>query len=304
MLALQVDGFSHRYKNHLAVDGLNLVIAPGEIYGLIGPDGAGKTTTLRVCAGVSRPTQGTVRVFGSSPMDIESGVRANLGYMPQRHSLYGDLSIEENLRFFGELFGISREQFIARSERLLAITHLGQFRSRRADALSGGMYKKLALSCALLHQPRLLVLDEPTNGVDPISRLELFALLAEFAKEGMAALVSTTYMDEATRCNRVGLLHQGRLIAEGTLEVLLAGFLERVVHIECKASLLDRPLAGVQHCMLSLSPMGRGARAVVVKERLDSFLSALRAAGIEFDLVSPSLEDVFFTLAHQGGSHG
>lgn len=212
--AVQAQALRRRFGDVVALDGLSLEVHPGELYGLVGPDGAGKTTAIRAIAGLI-DAEGTVRVLGHDPIREGAPVRESLGLMPQQYSLYGDLTVAENLRFFGRLFCLPREAWRSRRERLLAITRLAPFVDRRADALSGGMYKKLALACALLHQPRVLLLDEPTNGVDPVSRRELWTLLYEFASEGMAVLLSTPYMDEAERCHRVGLLHRGRLLAEG-----------------------------------------------------------------------------------------
>lgn len=198
-----------------ALKGVSLAVHTGEVYGLVGPDGAGKTTAIRLMAGLLLPDAGRVRMLGEDPADTRSSVREALGLVPQRNTLYGDLSVDENLRFFARLFGLSKQDFAERRERLLDITRLGRFTDRRADALSGGMYKKLALACALLHRPRVLLLDEPTNGVDPVSRRELWELLYGLVHEGMTLLVSTPYMDEAARCHRVGLLYTGELIAEG-----------------------------------------------------------------------------------------
>lgn len=198
-----------------ALKGVSLAVHTGEVYGLVGPDGAGKTTAIRLMAGLLLPDAGHVRMLGEDPANTRSSVRESLGLVPQRNTLYGDLSVDENLRFFSRLFGLSNQDFAERRERLLDITRLGRFTDRRADALSGGMYKKLALACALLHRPRVLLLDEPTNGVDPVSRRELWELLYGLVHEGMTLLVSTPYMDEAARCHRVGLLYSGELIAEG-----------------------------------------------------------------------------------------
>jgi ABC-2 type transport system ATP-binding protein len=198
-----------------ALRGVSLAVGRGEVYGLVGPDGAGKTTAIRLMAGLLRADGGRVRMLGEDPAHPRAAVREALGLVPQRNTLYGDLSVDENLHFFARLFGLSREDFAARRERLLDITRLGRFTGRRADALSGGMYKKLALACALLHRPRVLLLDEPTNGVDPVSRRELWELLYTLVHEGMTLVVSTPYMDEAARCHRVGLLYAGELIAEG-----------------------------------------------------------------------------------------
>jgi ABC-2 type transport system ATP-binding protein len=219
--AVSIHNLSHRFRNTQALRNLTLQFDKGEIYGLIGPDGAGKTTTMRLISGLIDPQEGQVRVLGFDPRDENSHVREKLGYMPQRYSLYGDLSIEENLIFFGNLFCLSSEVYKKRVQRLLEITRLAPFTQRRADALSGGMYKKLALSCALLHEPQVLLLDEPTNGVDPVSRIELWDLMYTFRDEGMSILVSTSYMDEAARCSRVGLLHEGSMLAEGVPEDLI-----------------------------------------------------------------------------------
>jgi ABC-2 type transport system ATP-binding protein len=219
-MPVQVQNLSHTFGSVKAVNTLSFDVPKGEIFGLIGADGAGKTTTMRILAGLIDPSSGEARILGHDPRNEKSGIRAKLGYMPQRYSLYGDLSIHENLTFFGKLFCLSQQEFEARTSRLLAITRLEQFQDRRADALSGGMYKKLALSCALLHEPKVLLLDEPTNGVDPISRIELWDLMYTFRDAGMTIIVSTSYMDEAARCSRVGLMHKGKMLAVGDPDIL------------------------------------------------------------------------------------
>lgn len=220
--ALSARGLVRRFGAAAALDGLSFEVRRGELYGLVGPDGAGKTTSIRALAGLVGLDAGEARVLGLDPQG--GRVRERLGLMPQQYSLYRDLSVAENLRFFARLFVLPRKVFAERSERLLAITRLGPFLDRRADALSGGMYKKLALACALLHEPEVLLLDEPTNGVDPVSRRELWALLHEFVRGGMTVLLSTPYMDEAERCHRVGLVHRGRLLLEGDPQALTRGF--------------------------------------------------------------------------------
>lgn len=219
MPAIEIRGLKRRFGKVEALRGVDLDVHAGEIYGLVGPDGAGKTTLIRAASGLLLPDSGTVRVLGLSPDEA----RERIGLMPQQYSLYGDLSVIENLRFFGRLFVLPKNVWEARTERLLGITRLAPFVDRRADALSGGMYKKLALACALLHEPPVLLLDEPTNGVDPVSRRELWELLHGFVGDGMTVVVSTPYMDEAERCHRVGLLHQGRLLAEGVPSELAEG---------------------------------------------------------------------------------
>jgi ABC-2 type transport system ATP-binding protein len=218
---LSAGGLVRRFGAVTALDGLSFEVGKGELYGLVGPDGAGKTTAIRALAGLLDVDGGEARVLGLDPAG--GRVRERLGLMPQQYSLYRDLTVGENLRFFSRLYVLPREVFRKRSARLLEITRLGPFVDRRADALSGGMYKKLALACALLHEPEVLLLDEPTNGVDPVSRRELWALLYEFVHGGMTVVVSTPYMDEAERCHRVGLVHRGRLLLEGDPRELARG---------------------------------------------------------------------------------
>lgn len=218
MSVLVVDRLVKSFAGRRAVDGLSLSVSAGQIYALVGPDGAGKTTALRTMVGLLKPDKtggGQVRVLGEDPVDSSPRVRSALGYMPQRFALYGDLTIDENLAFFGEMHGLDRATFRERRERLLALTRLAPFGDRRADALSGGMYKKLALACALLPRPSILILDEPTNGVDPVSRRELWRLLFELTRDGLAVLISTAYLDEAARGHHIGVLDHGRLVLEG-----------------------------------------------------------------------------------------
>jgi ABC-2 type transport system ATP-binding protein len=231
--AVSARGLVRRFGAVTALDGLSFEVARGELYGLVGADGAGKTTALRALSGLVDLDGGEARILGAPAGS--AAVRERIGLMPQQYSLYRDLTVAENLQFFSRLYVLPREVFRERAGRLLGITRLAPFVDRRADALSGGMYKKLALACALLHEPEVLLLDEPTNGVDPVSRRELWALLHEFVHGGMAVLVSTPYMDEAERCHRVGLVHHGRLILEGEPQELVRGrasfeevFLERV----------------------------------------------------------------------------
>ena len=210
---IEAQGLVRRFGKLVAVSDLSLHVAAGEIYGLIGPDGAGKTTTIRMLTGLMALDGGVARVSGEDASNV--GVREQLGYMPQQYALYGDLSVDENLTFFGRLFGLNRAERERRKDRLLEITRLAPFRKRRADQLSGGMYKKLGLMCALLQSPSVLLLDEPANGVDPISRREFWEMLYSLSADKILIVVSTAYMDEAERCSRVHLLDSGRLLASG-----------------------------------------------------------------------------------------
>ncbi len=292
-LALQAKDLHRGYGAVQAVRGVDLAIEAGELYGLVGPDGAGKSTTISCIAGLMRPSHGEVRVLGEDPLAKHGRVREQLGLMPQEYSLYGDLTVLENLRFFGSLFGLSRASFDERSARLLSITRLASFTERRADALSGGMYKKLALACALLHRPKVLLLDEPTNGVDPVSRRELWTLIYELAAEGMAVLLSTPYMDEAARCHRVGLMYAGRLIDEGEPGALTEAFEHEVVEIEGgERRTLDSLLAARSE-VLAASPAGGRLRVVIAAGSRAAIESVVSPTGATLRRVAPSFEDLF-----------
>ena len=199
----------------VAVDAVNLQVARGEIFGLVGPDGAGKTTTMRMLVGVLDPTSGDARVL-DAPLAHMDSVRSGIGYMSQRFGLYDDLTVSENMRFFGELQGVTGRDFQERSDRLSRVTGLAPFADRQAGRLSGGMRQKLGLMCALLHRPRILFLDEPTAGVDPVSRREFWRLLYSFVQEGVTIVIATSYMDEAERCGRLAMLYRGRVVALDT----------------------------------------------------------------------------------------
>jgi ABC-2 type transport system ATP-binding protein len=209
---IQTRGLTRRFGALTAVDHLDLEVGEGEIFGLVGPDGAGKTTTLRMLCGLMDPTEGSARVAGCDVQRDPQGVRDQIGYMAQRFGLYGDLTVEENMVFYADLFGIAGAARGQLTADLLRMTRMEPFRARPAGKLSGGMKQKLALMCTLLHRPRILLLDEPTNGVDPVSRRDFWAILYQLLKDGITIFMTTAYLDEAERCNRVGLMHRGRLI--------------------------------------------------------------------------------------------
>jgi len=213
--SIRTEGLRKNFGAVKALDGVSIDLSAGLLHGLIGSDGAGKTTTLRLLAGLLKPSDGKVLYARGGSVVPFSELRPSLAYMPQQASLYPDLSIEEHLEFFRELYRLDAQVFRRRSEELLEITRLGKFRDRRAGRLSGGMYKKLGLMCALLQSPSVLLLDEPTNGVDPISRREFWEMLYGLAADKILIVVSTAYMDEAERCSRVHLLDSGRLLASG-----------------------------------------------------------------------------------------
>jgi ABC-2 type transport system ATP-binding protein len=292
-VALEARGLAKRFGAVEALRGLSFSVASGELYGLVGPDGAGKTTAIRALAGLLVPDAGQVLVLGRDPRAGGAEVRESLGLMPQQYSLYRDLTVAENLRFFSRLYVLPRRVFEERARRLLAITRLERFTERRAEALSGGMYKKLALACALLHEPRVLILDEPTNGVDPVSRRELWALLHEFVEGGMTVLVSTPYMDEAERCGRVGLIHEGRLLLEGPPRALLASFEDETYEVAGgDRDRIDAALADVPE-VHAASPAGSRLRVDVERGGGDRVRAALEPLGAELRPVAPAFEDLF-----------
>jgi ABC-2 type transport system ATP-binding protein len=221
MFAIRTESLEKNFGGTKALAGLSLDLSAGLLHGLIGSDGAGKTTTLRLLAGLLKPTGGEILYFKDGRPSSFAELRPALGYMPQQASLYPDLSVDEHLEFFRELYRLPPDVFRKRSSGLLEITRLGKFRERRAGQLSGGMYKKLGLMCALLQSPAVLLLDEPTNGVDPISRREFWELLYGLAADKILIVVSTAYMDEAERCSRVHLLEAGRLLASGEPRAVL-----------------------------------------------------------------------------------
>ncbi|MDZ7316548.1 MAG: ABC transporter ATP-binding protein [candidate division KSB1 bacterium] len=211
---IEVRGLEKRFGETQALNDLSFSVSKGTLYGLIGPDGAGKTTTLRILCGLLQPDSGECRVAGYDAVRETRQVRRLLGYMPQRFSLYPDLTVAENLRFFADLFGVPRQERLEQTEKLLQFSRLSPFVKRKAAALSGGMKQKLALACTLIHRPQVLLLDEPTTGVDPVSRREFWDILHTLRDEGVTLLITTPYMDEAARCDRIGIVHNGRLLVE------------------------------------------------------------------------------------------
>src|SRR6476619_3153723 len=209
---VETHGLTRRFGDLVAVDHLDLMVARGEIFGLVGPDGAGKTTTLRMLCGLMEPSEGSAQVAGHDVVREPQAVKDQIGYMAQRFGLYQDLTVEENMHFYADLFGIGNAERERMIPPLLEMTRMAPFRDRYAGRLSGGMKQKLALMCTLLHRPQILFLDEPTNGVDPVSRRDFWAILYQLLKDGITIFMTTSYLDEAERCNRVGLMHRGKLI--------------------------------------------------------------------------------------------
>jgi ABC-2 type transport system ATP-binding protein len=302
MVAVRIEKVTKKYGATVAVRDLTLSIESGEMFGLIGPDGAGKTTTIRLICGLLRTDGGSVSVLGRDPVKDHRQLTKDIGYLSQRFSLYGDLSIDENIAFFAEIHGLSmRDSAIQqRRERLLELTQLTRFRSRLADQLSGGMKQKLALACTLVHEPRIILLDEPTTGVDPVSRREFWKLLSEFLAQGITILMATPYLDEAERCSRVALLHEGRLIALDTPANLRAGLPGDLM--EVIAGDRDRVTRVLQHLPGAVDVQLFGERVHVRlapqsplsdSERLSAVLHAQGVSVESIRRVPASLEDVF-----------
>ena len=245
---IQTRDLTRRFGTLTAVDRLNLSVERGEIFGLVGPDGAGKTTTLRMLCGLIEPTSGSATVAGHDAARESQAVKDQIGYMAQRFGLYGDLTVEENMAFYADLFDITGAERESLTGQLLRMTRMEPFRTRRAGRLSGGMKQKLALMCTLLHRPQILFLDEPTNGVDPVSRRDFWAILYQLLKDGITIFMTTAYLDEAERCNRVGLMHKGRLIHSASPEAvrleagtptLEAAFIQTIRAIESSSNSVE-----------------------------------------------------------------
>lgn len=217
---IETRDLTRRFGPLTAVDHLNLTVERGEIFGLVGPDGAGKTTTLRMLCGLMDPSEGEARVAGHDVVRESQSVKDRIGYMAQRFGLYVDLTVEENMVFYADLFNITGAERDRLTAELLTMTRMEPFRNRQAGRLSGGMKQKLALMCTLLHRPEILFLDEPTNGVDPVSRRDFWAILYQLLKDGITIFMTTAYLDEAERCNRVGLMYKGKLIRCSTPEAM------------------------------------------------------------------------------------
>jgi ABC-2 type transport system ATP-binding protein len=301
MDAIKTDNLTKRFGETTAVDRLSLSVAQGELFGLVGSDGAGKTTTIRMLTGIMEPSAGDARVSGRHTVRESEALKEDIGYMSQRFGLYPDLSVMENITFYADIYGLPKRGRAEKIDNLLSFSNLTPFKRRLAGNLSGGMKQKLGLACALIHTPRVLFLDEPTNGVDPVSRRDFWRILYQLLKEGVTIFVATAYLDEADRCHRVGLIHKGRLLAcdaPDRLRGLMRGtILElRTADPRKAARLLRDAIPGVSvglfgdrvHLVTGEPDKSRGvAEEVLAKEGVE--LRGLRQ-------VEPSLEDVFVSV--------
>jgi ABC-2 type transport system ATP-binding protein len=296
--AIIVSNLNKRFGSVQAVDGLSFEVHPGEIFGLVGPDGAGKTTALRMLAGVLAPDGGMINVAGHDVVRDPEGAKHNLSYMPQRFGLYDDLTVDENIRFYADLFGVARKIREEHETELLAAAGLLEFRKRLAGNLSGGMKQKLGLVCALIHTPRVILLDEPTNGVDPVSRRDFWRILYSLLAGGVAILNSTSYLDEAERCHRVGLLYQGRMMFSDRPEELKKRFPGGVIVIYSSEPNLIRDALTGSSAVRSILLFGDRVHVFVDDAtrnlpKLDSLLKARHIPYVSIEEVAPNIEDLF-----------
>jgi len=303
--AVIAEGLTKNFPGVRAVDHLSFEVHAGEIFGLVGPDGAGKTTTLRMLAGVMPPDEGSVVVAGSDVIRDPEGAKHHLSYMPQRFGLYEDLTVDENIRFYADLFGVKKAERDQRATQLLQAAGMSEFRKRLAGKLSGGMKQKLGLVCALIHRPKVILLDEPTTGVDPVSRRDFWRILYELIAEGVAILTSTAYLDEAERCHRVALLHQGKLLFCDTPNNLKSKLGKGVLSVISREPLRLR--AELEHAegISSLVVTGDGLHVVVddAGRRIPEFEARMKEAGIPFEAihqVTPTIEDLFVDAVTTG----
>ncbi|NLG42616.1 MAG: ABC transporter ATP-binding protein [Phycisphaerae bacterium] len=301
MDAIRTHQLTRSFGDLVAVDALTLNVSPGEIYGLVGPDGAGKTTAMRLLTGILEPTAGQAWVAGHDVVREAEALKEKIGYMSQRFGLYPDLTVLENIRFYADIYDVPRRKRNEKIEALLGFSQLTSFKKRLAGRLSGGMKQKLGLACALIHTPQILFLDEPTNGVDPVSRRDFWRILYQLVREGVTIFVSTAYLDEAERCNRLALLHRGRLIAVGTPDEVKRLMRGAIIEIRCSRAreatgLLREKLPGA-----TISLFGDRVHAVTTDPQKTAAAvgALLREAGFgyhEVQQVEPTLEDVFVSV--------
>jgi ABC-2 type transport system ATP-binding protein len=298
--AIDVRALTRRFRNVKAVDDVTMTIPRGEVFGLVGPDGAGKSTLIRMLATVLAPTSGDALVFGHSVLSDPHKVKPRIGYMSQAFSLYGDLTVQENLDFFAELRGVPRRDMATRSKRLLEFSGLTEFSKRQAQFLSGGMKQKLALAATLISEPDLLFLDEPTTGVDPVSRREFWRIISGLHRQGITVFVATPYMDEADRCDEIAFMTQGRIILRDTPAGMKDRVPGRVIEVAVSDYRAAMPVLRALSCVHSLEVSGEMLRVLVSKDAggcEGTLRDALTAAGLTVSHVTPSKTDLEMAFA-------
>ncbi len=299
--AIEARNVTKRFGGVAAVQNLTVDCAPGEVFGFVGPDGAGKTTIMRLLAAVMTPDEGSIAIEGLDAVADPERVRSHVSYMPQRFGLYEDLTVDENIEFFAELFGVRRRDWDERATRLLAASGMTPFRRRRAGQLSGGMKQKLGLTCSLVHAPKVLLLDEPTAGVDPVSRRDFWRILYGLRGEGVAIVVATSYLDEAERCARLGLLRDGRMLycdTPAALKTLMPG---EILAISSREARRARDVVAESDGVKGAILMGDSVHVVVDDalrraNELEAALSGANVAVDEIERIAPSIEDLFVSL--------
>ena len=298
---VRVEALTKRFAAVTAVDHLSFDVGRGEIFGLVGPDGAGKTTTMRMLAGVMQPSEGSIAIEGVDVVAQPERAKEHVSYMPQRFGLYEDLTVDENIRFYADLFGIAPALREERANRYLKASGMQEFRRRLAGQLSGGMKQKLGLTCSLIHTPHTLLLDEPTTGVDPVSRREFWRVLYDLREQGVTIVISTAYLDEAERCHRLALLHEGRLLQCDTPQALKRRMPGAILSIVSQQVREVRDVVARCPGVLSTMLVGVAVRATVddAALRAPQIAAALSAAGLAFEppkIAQPTIEDLFVTL--------
>ncbi|MCE5299784.1 MAG: ABC transporter ATP-binding protein [Spirochaetia bacterium] len=293
MEVISVTGLSKSFKTVKAVDSLDISVQQGEIYGLIGPDGGGKTTTLRLLCGLLLPESGEITVLDRRLPEAAEGVKEHIGYMCQRFSLYTDLTVEENITFFADIYGIKKQELKERLKPLLEMTRLEPFKDRLAGKLSGGMKQKLALICTLIHRPQILFLDEPTTGVDPVSRREFWEILQSIHTEGVTIVVTTPYMDEAEQCSRIGLMFKGKIIATDTPKNLKKNLNGIVLEAHPAFAADFREMIKACTYITDWQQMGERFRVVVKDEASAADITAAAGETANIRRIAASVEDVF-----------
>ena len=308
MAAVQVKDLCKKFENVVALDKVSFDVHEGTLFGLLGADGAGKTTLIRILVTLIAADSGSAAVLGRNVAREHAAIRAGIGYMPQRFSLYQDLSVAENLAFFADVFGVPARERTERMNKLLSFARLEQFRARRAANLSGGMKQKLALSCALIHTPTLLFLDEPTTGVDPVSRKEFWEILNDLKRQGISIVFSTPYMDEAALCDDLLFLHKGVVIERGTPAALLERYPHTLYKVSCDGASISVPADAPPDPRVALMYPTGGSIHVAVKDpgvMPDAVLSIVKQHAPSADRVvriEPSVEDVLFMLLVSKGA--
>lgn len=304
-IAIKTHNLTKAFGDNVAVNHLNLEIEEGELFGLVGPDGAGKTTIMRLLTAIMTPTSGEAWVAGYSILSQGESIKEQIGYMSQRLGLYEDLTVMENITFYADLYGVPQRERPPRFERLLGFSNLTPFKDRLAGKLSGGMKQKLGLACALIHTPKVLFLDEPTNGVDPVSRRDFWRILYELLKEKITVFVSTSYLDEAERCTRIGLVHGGTMLMVAEPSTIKEGLGMPMIEISSPDARAARDIVGAIDGVESVSIYGDRLHVGMRKANVaPKVLASLIDGGMRVEghrEIIPSLEDVFIALVNNEG---